>query len=111
MKQSFLPLLTLGILAASPLSAMAAGSDGGSAGIRPPVPQGSRQQPEQDYTRQAREALREGQAFPASSPTRVAPDIIVDGDLDRLRDLEQELAEDQLRHRDPGSDRVPDKPW
>lgn len=108
MKQSCLPLLILGILAASPISIMAAGSDGGSAGITPPVPQGGRQQPEQDNTRQAREALREVQMFPASSPTQVAPDMIVDGDLDRLRDLEQELAEDQLKHRVPGSNRVPD---
>ena|ERR1039457_1451480 len=92
MKQQYLNLLIGSILFACTATTMAAGIDGEKTIQLPQVIQGHF---DQRVTQQNIDTGKHGQKIPAPVQTQDSAGSLLDNDQERLRDLEQEIIEEQ----------------
>jgi len=101
LRRGCVSLLFIGTLveATGPAAAVGGGAN--------PVQQGSPDRLEQREKHPAGEAPRSGQESPKTATNQGEPERLLDRDLDRLRELEQELSKEQSEDRN-GRDGLPE---
>ena len=97
MKQQYVRLMIGCILIAGSTATASAGSDDDTS---QKILQSSQNHLEQQGNKQNKEPLHDGQKLQDPVALQGVPDSLLERDDDRLRDLEQELAEEQVKDSD-----------